>query len=184
MHDDQTRYYPPKVICNVMQEESIDGLRVCVVGNDLQTDHVADEFFATEDVYTAINLSGSFSDGELNLTPRITAVSYWSKFGVPCAKMSLLRKLPSSTLCCRNLYELNRLDAGLGHCITTYEGDGAPLPTFHGEPRLVPLYGDVDQIADTFWDALNADSRVSLAVKVIPQRGPSYTKTINEYPRS
>ena len=57
------------------------------------------------------------------------------------------------------LCELFRLDGwrglGFGHCVTTYEGDGDPLPSFSGEPYLLPLAGDIEQVADTIWDALD-----------------------------
>ncbi len=60
---------------------------------------------------------------------------------------------------------------GCGMCLTTYDGDGSPLPSFSQDPLLLPCAGDVHAILDTYWDALNADNRIALAVKCIPADG-------------
>jgi len=61
--------------------------------------------------------------------------------------------------------------AGFGLGLTTYLGDGHPLPSFSGEPLLLPVEGTADQVLDTYWSALDADNRLALAVKQIPQDG-------------
>jgi len=63
---------------------------------------------------------------------------------------------------------------GCGHLITTYAGDGNPLPAFAGEPVLVPLAGDINRIADEYWACLNADNRVALVVKTINVRDHTF----------
>lgn len=95
--------------------------------------------------------------------------------------MSLLRKSPWSDACDRHFFGLDGFGKGFGHFISTYAGDGNPLPPFVGEPQLMPLAGDINQVAQTYWDALNVDNRVSLAVKFIPKSGPSETVIINKY---
>ena len=55
-------------------------------------------------------------------------------------------------------------------------GDGDPLPPFRGEPILLPLTGDVDDIANTYWNLLNEDNRISLMI-----REGNYVKIINKY---
>lgn len=96
-------------------------------------------------------------------------------------RMSLLRKSPWSRICDRLLYEFNDIGHGLGYCLTTYRGDGDPLPAFQGEPYLLPLSGGARDIAETYWKALNVDNRVSLAVKFIPKDGLSKIEIINKY---
>ena len=44
--------------------------------------------------------------------------------------------------------------AGFGYGLTTYMGDGSPLPSFVGDPLLLPLKGSPAQIIDAYWDAL------------------------------
>ncbi|MNV98707.1 hypothetical protein D3C71_1939880 [compost metagenome] len=70
---------------------------------------------------------------------------------------------------------------GYGHCIHTYAGDGNPLPSFHGEPALVPLKGSAQQIADTYWTALNEENKIALLVKTIHREtGESELLVINK----
>ena len=60
---------------------------------------------------------------------------------------------------------------GFGFGLTTYQGDGDPLPAFTGDPVLLPLNGSAEEIADVYWNALNKENRVSLAVKEISPDG-------------
>ena len=52
----------------------------------------------------------------------------------------------------------------MGYFISTYDGDGNPLPTFSGEPVQVALPS-----ADDTWAALNADNKVSMYANVAGQ---------------
>jgi IMP cyclohydrolase len=61
--------------------------------------------------------------------------------------------------------------AGLGLGLTTYAGDGSPLPPFRGEPLWLPLEGDAEATLERYWAALDAENRVALAVKRIPAGG-------------
>ncbi|MGH2478729.1 MAG: IMP cyclohydrolase, partial [Ktedonobacteraceae bacterium] len=44
---------------------------------------------------------------------------------------------------------------GLGVGLTTYQGDGMPLPSFQCEPLLLPCAGSAEAVLDTYWHALN-----------------------------
>jgi IMP cyclohydrolase len=59
---------------------------------------------------------------------------------------------------------------GLGYSLTTYQGPGNPLPSFSGDPLLLPCAGSVETVLDTYWNALDAENRISLAVKQIGTR--------------
>lgn len=59
--------------------------------------------------------------------------------------------------CAREFFFYEGLDAGTARFISTYRGDGSPLPTFAGEPLLVSL-----PEPEELWAALNADNKVSL----------------------
>jgi hypothetical protein len=52
--------------------------------------------------------------------------------------------------------------------LTTYAGDGDPLPSFRGDPLWLPLEGTAEQVLERYWDALDRSNRISLAVKRIP----------------
>jgi hypothetical protein len=99
-----------------------------------------------------------------NFTPRITALIKPKSLS---AEISLLKKSPFSDDCERYLYELPITIPGLGHCVTTYSGDGDPLPSFAGDPYLLPLVGNKEKIARAIWNSLNEENKVSLAVKFI-----------------
>jgi len=60
---------------------------------------------------------------------------------------------------------------GFGLGLTTYQGDGDPLPSFQGEPLWLPLQGDARAVLERYWKALDPDNRVALAVKRVPAAG-------------
>src|SRR5262249_54998530 len=74
---------------------------------------------------------------------------------------------------------------GLGVGLTTYRGDGHPLPSFTGDPLLLPCAGSPDDLLNTYWDALDVNNRVALAVKYIPAQGGVGTIVVrNRYDES
>jgi hypothetical protein len=60
---------------------------------------------------------------------------------------------------------------GLGVGLTTYRGDGHPLPSFTGDPLILPCVGSPEDVLNTYWEALDANNRVALAIKHIPAQG-------------
>jgi hypothetical protein len=119
-----------------------------------------------------------------NFTPRITASMFLGDehdSDEYTAEMVIFKKDPNNESCLKESHVVN-LEPGLGYCLTTYSGDGNPLPAFSGKPYLLPLVGDAEQITDTIWEALNEDNRVSLAVKFIDiSTGESQLEIINKY---
>ena len=79
-------------------------------------------------------------------------------------------------------FHYQTIEWGYGYALTTYQGEGHPLPPFEGTPFLVALQGTGTQIAETFWNALNADNKISLAVKTIdPSSKASTLVILNKY---
>jgi hypothetical protein len=73
---------------------------------------------------------------------------------------------------------ISRLDPGsprFGLGLTTYLGDGNPLPSFQGDPLLLPCAGEPHDLIETYWQALDATNRIALAVKRIPDDGTTST---------
>ncbi len=60
---------------------------------------------------------------------------------------------------------------GLGYGITTYRHDGNPLPPYAGDPLWLPLVGSAEEVADAYWNILDEDNKIALAVKVIDAEG-------------
>ncbi|MCA9968308.1 MAG: hypothetical protein KC423_28885, partial [Anaerolineales bacterium] len=58
---------------------------------------------------------------------------------------------------------------GYGYGLTTYMGDGSPLPSFSGDPLLLPLPGTPQQLLAAYWDALDPENRIALAMKRIAE---------------
>ena len=91
-----------------------------------------------------------------NFTPRISAIVN----GDGTFELSIL-KHEESGRCVREFFAYEGAEEGCGYFISTYQGDGNPLPTFAGEPIPVRLPD-----ADTMWDALNIDNKVSLYANI------------------
>ena len=59
--------------------------------------------------------------------------------------------------CLREFFSYEGCDEGMGYFISTYQGDGNPLPSFAGEPIEIDM-----PEPEAVWQALNADNKVSL----------------------
>jgi hypothetical protein len=102
-----------------------------------------------------------------NFTPRISGMLRVES-GTVSTVLSILKANPIDPAHTdRYYYRPSMPQAGFGVGLTTYSGDGDPLPSFTGEPLLLPCLGTPEQILEKYWDALNAENRVSLAVKEI-----------------
>jgi len=152
--------------------------------------HVVTNGDQTDTIVQALQVGGTF-EGALrtrtfepdapNFTPRISGVT-----ALGCKRsayrLSILKPVAGDPRACvRQLFEYEQATPGVGHCIHTYQGDGDPLPAFAGEPYPVPLPDGLEAIAGTFWDALNAENRISLWVKLIAVAdGKVQTKIVNK----
>jgi IMP cyclohydrolase len=167
---------PSLIIYNAMLEYGL----YYVVSNGDQTDTVISALGPNVFSLDLALRGREYEPDKPNFTPRITAISSIAK-GRIALFMSVLRRSPFGEGCDRCTYELSPV-SGFGHCITTYSGDGDPLPSFLGDPVLMPFVGGIDEIANDYWNALNAENRVSLAVKSIQlSSGHSSIRIINKY---
>jgi hypothetical protein len=96
--------------------------------------------------------------------------------------LSVLKKSPFGDGCLRQTFQYDALPMGTGYTVTTYLSDGSPLPSFAGEPYLLPMTGGAPDVLNTLWDALDKDNRVSLAVKSVGiTTGESTIYIANQY---
>ena len=86
-----------------------------------------------------------------NWTPRISAILN----GDGSFSLSILKRVDER--CLRCTYDYEGCDEGKGYFISTYQGDGSPLPSFSGEPMQIDM-PEPEQV----WQALNSDNKVSL----------------------
>jgi IMP cyclohydrolase len=147
-----------------------------VVSNGAQTDTVIQGGILT------LKDSWQYEPDAPNYTPRITGViNYIRGHKPPEIRLVILKKSLFGDRCDCMSYDYGEIRLGYGHCISTYEGDGDPLPPFCGEPLLLPIGINAKQIAEQYWTALNEHNRVALAVKFIPSDQPSSIYIINRH---
>ncbi len=170
---------PGLIIYNAMMERKEHGW-IYIVSNGKQTNTAIN--LTENEASLQRALSGWIYEPDApNFTPRITAACRIIP-GAYFIELSLLRKSDWNAACDRFYYRYEHVENGLGFCLTTYLGDGNPLPAFSGEPLLMPLYSDINEVLDTYWLSLNEANRVSLAVKFISvSTGRSVIKIANKY---
>ena len=120
--------------------------RDLVVTNGDQTDTICEHGDFRRGLMTR-----EYEPDEPNWTPRISAIMHEDG----SFELSILKRKDGR--CLREFFCYEGCDEGKGYFISTYQGDGNPLPTFAGEPMeaSVPSPEEV-------WAALNADNKVSL----------------------
>ena len=101
-------------------------------------------------------MAREFEPDAPNFTPRISAVvNADGSF-----EISILKHQDNGR-CLREFFCYEGAVEGCGYFISTYQGDGNPLPTFAGEPVEVSL-----PAPEEVWAALDADNKVSLYANV------------------
>lgn len=122
-----------------------------VVTNGDQTDTIVEA-----GSFRAGCMAREFEPDAPNFTPRISAII--NPDGT--FEISILKHQENGR-CLREFFAYEGADEGVGYFISTYQGDGSPLPTFAGEPIEVSM-----PKPDEVWAALNADNKVSLYANV------------------
>lgn len=111
--------------------------------------------------------SREFEPDAPNYTPRISGIMHMENGSYNYAMSILKSNNGNPDACNRYTFAYENPAAGEGHFIHTYMGDGNPLPSFEGEPKLVEMKEDIDAFTNTVWNNLNEDNKVSLFVRYI-----------------
>jgi IMP cyclohydrolase len=147
---------------------------------ELERAYVVSNGDQTRTIYEALAQGGSFEAALAtrerepdapNFTPRISGLIDL-RGAAPAFALSLLkanRADPERTD--RTTFRPAPPPPGLGLGLTTYQGDGSPLPPIEGEPLWLPLAGPPETVLERYWGALDRDNRVALALKRIPLGG-------------
>ena len=145
-----------------------------IVTNGDQTDTIRDFLEKGLPFEQALRTREFEPDGP-NWTPRISGLlspdgSY---------KLSILKAADEAgTACLRQTFEYPG-QAGLGHFLHTYMGDGDPLPSFAGEPEQVDIVCDTaHDLANLLWNYLNEENKVSLFVRYIDRKTGQWESVI------
>ena len=150
-----------------------------VVTNGDQTDTITAALARGETFESALN-TRTFEPDSPHFTPRISGMMDFSE-GLTY-KLSILKSGDvegKTTL--RQTFYYDSL-AGTGRFIHTYQGDGAVLPSFSGEPMAVAIPNEFAAFASGLWNALNRENKVSLYVRYLDLESGTYEDQIfNQY---
>ncbi len=137
---------------------------VTIVTNGDQTDTVAGALGRGSGWVRALR-TRTFEPDAPNFTPRISGL-VGPDGGY---RLSILKSAGGDPARCqRFFFEYDTPAAGTGHFLSTYRGDGDPLPSFAGEPIPVAIaVPTADALAQALWASLNGDNKVSLFVRYI-----------------
>ena len=151
-----------------------------IVTNGDQTDTINDGIKAGKTFEESLRIR-EFEDDAPNYTPRISGIMHVEN-GKYDYQMSILKSDDGcGDRCNRYTYAYENPEAGVGHFIHTYMGDGNPLPSYEGEPTKVDINGDIDYFTNLVWENLNADNKVSLFVRFIDlETGKYETRILNK----
>ena len=163
---------PTLIIYNAMRD-----LDDCyVISNGNHTDTICKGLEKGKSFYTTLHSEKHEPDAP-NFTPRISGI-------IQCEEGSMVLSIISKSdfsdeQSVHRFYRYTDIAPGYGYCLTTYMGDGNPLPSFKGDPLMLLLQGNAEKIANFYWQELNQDNRISLAVRELTQTGEDRLKITN-----
>ncbi len=167
---------PSLIIYTAMREHG----GIYIVSNGDQTDSVY-EALRKRLGYRQALANRTYEPDAPNFTPRITGIC---SIEPRCVVFNRISKAFDTDKSIHQYfsYERTELPHGIGRCLTTYKNDGDPLPSFRGQPYPLPLWGNADYTLRRYWEALDRDNRVSIALKRIElSSGASHIEIINKY---
>ncbi len=147
----------------VLAEE--DRYRLIVTNGD-QTDTIAGALRRGGSFEEALRTRCFEPDGP-NYTPRISGMAEWTQKGERGYRLSILKSADQEGKICLRQYFEYPMDAGCGHFISTYISDGAPLPSFEGEPKSIEIPEDMEAFTRELWDSLDMENKISLYVRSV-----------------
>lgn len=148
-----------------------------IVTNGDQTDTIY-ELMDKQQTFEQALRTREYEPDAPNYTPRISGILHVESGNFNYA-MSILKSGGGDPPSCdRFTFAYEKPAPGTGHLLHTYQGDGNPLPSFEGEPKLVEVPDDMDDFAEMLWDSLNEDNKVSLFVRFIDIASGSFRSRI------
>jgi IMP cyclohydrolase len=134
-----------------------------IVTNGDQTDTILNGMTEGKTFEQAL-LTRKYEHDAPHYTPRISAVI---NLNSPTAfSLSIIKNTGDETAG-HFFYNYDKWLPGRGRFISTYTGDGNPLPPWDGEPVELPLQPSAQENLDFYWDRINEANKVSILVKEI-----------------
>ena len=138
-----------------------------IVTNGDQTDTIY-ELMNNQQTFEQALRTREFEPDAPNYTPRISGIIKLKDDKTFNYAMSILKSANGNPDSCqRYTFSYSSPVNGEGHFIHTYKGDGNPLPSFEGEPKLISIPDDIEEFTSLLWESLNEDNKVSLFVRYI-----------------
>ena len=151
-----------------------------IVTNGDQTDTIY-ELMNQQLTFEQALRTREFEDDAPNYTPRISGIMKVNNGDYSYAMSILKSDNGNPDSCLRFTFSYKNPVNGEGRFIHTYVGDGSPLPSFEGEPKLVEIPDNIDDFSNKLWNALSEDNKVSLFVRYIDiETGSTDTRIINK----
>ncbi len=147
-----------------------------IITNGDQTDTIYEHLAEGKSFEDALRIR-TFEPDMPNFTPRISGMVELGEEAFNY-KMSILKSMCKTGGKTGRYYFNYESEPGLGHFIHTYECDGNPLPTFHGEPERVEIPDDIDDLTNNLWKYLDEDNKISLYVRYIDVKTGKYEERI------
>ena len=136
-----------------------------IVTNGDQTDTIY-ELMNNQQTFEQALRTREFDPDAPNYTPRISGIIKLKDDKTFNYAMSILKSANGNADSCqRYTFCYSRAVNGEGHFIHTYKGDGNPLPSFEGEPKLISIPDDIEEFTSLLWESLNEDKKHSLFVR-------------------
>ena len=151
------------------------GKKIIVTNGD-QTDTIY-EYLKEKKSFEDALYTRTFEPDAPNFTPRISGLIDIES-GLKL-KLSILKSDEGDeSQSLRFFYNYDNPKSGEGFLIHTYKENSDPLKSFEGEPKKVSLKGSIDEFCNSFWNSLNDDNKISLAVRYIDMATGKYEQII------
>ncbi len=174
---DESKLSDPRLI--IYAPVRVLGTKTIVTNGD-QTDTIY-ELMDKQQTFEQALRTREFEPDAPNYTPRISGIMHVGNGSYNYAMSILKSNNGSPDACNRYTFAYENPMSGEGHFIHTYMGDGNPLPSFEGEPKLVGIKGDIDDFTQQVWESLNEENKVSLFVRYIDIESGAYeTRIVNK----
>jgi len=170
---DESRLSDPSLI--IYSPVRVLGKKIIVTNGD-QTDTIY-EYLKDKKTFEDALYTRTFEPDAPNFTPRISGLIDIES-GLKL-KLSILKSDEGDeSQSLRFFYNYDNPKPGEGFLIHTYKENSDPLKSFEGEPIKVSLKGSIDEFANSLWNSLNTDNKISLAVRYIDMATGKYEQII------
>ena len=142
----------------------------------ISNQHIVTNGDQTDTIFSFINDTKTFEDAiatreyepdEPNFTPRISGITNLKGAKYLYSLSSISKIAYDEPRALRSFYNYEKGMPGFGHFISTYTGDGNPLPSFTGVPLVMPLFASAEETLEKYWNALNEENKISILIKTI-----------------